>query len=72
MAIWALRAFQVGLSTPPYLVVNGDVWFIEESRERDRRRQMPWKHQNGGHFVSYLAYIIGAKFEWDHSNILVL
>ena len=29
-AIWALRAFQVGLSASPHLAENGDIWFIAE------------------------------------------
>ena len=31
--------------------------------------RVTWKRQNGRHFNSYLAYIIGAKFEQKHSNI---
>ena len=30
-AVWALYAFQVGLSDCPLLVENGDIWFIAES-----------------------------------------
>ena len=32
-------------------------------------RIMPWRHQNGCHFVSYLAHITGAKCEQNLSNI---
>ena len=32
-------------------------------------RVIPWQCQNGCHFVSYLAYIIDAKFEQHHFNI---
>ena len=29
-AIWALRAFQEGMSASPYLVKNEDIWFTTE------------------------------------------
>ena len=32
-------------------------------------RVIPWQHRNGCHFVSYLAYIIVAKFEQHHFNL---
>ena len=52
--------FLVGLSASSlYLLENRDDWFIAER---------VWD-QNGGLFVSYLAYITGAKFERHHSNL---
>ena len=32
-------------------------------------RVLPWQHLNGCHFVPYLIYITGAKFEYHHSNV---
>ena len=32
-------------------------------------RLLPWQHYRGYHFVSYLMYITGAKFEWHQWNI---
>ena len=60
-AIWVFRMFQVGLSASPDLIKNGDILFITE---RDWGREK--YHGNiiiGVIFVSYLAYIIGDKFE---------
>ena len=53
--------FQVGLSASRYLVENKDKGF---TAERDLG-----PIQNGCPFVSYLAYITGAKFEQHHSNL---
>ena len=43
--------------------------YLVYNREELRSRVKPWQRHNGCHFVSYLAYIIGAKFEQHHSNI---
>ena len=29
---------------------------------------LPWQHLNGHHFVPYLMYITGAKFEYHYSS----
>ena len=53
-------------SRTPYLVENGEIWFITQEVGT---RLMPWQRLNGCHFVSFVAYIIGAKFEQHHSYI---
>ena len=51
------------------LSLSGQKWrYLVHNREGLRPREIPWQHHNGCHFVSYLAYIIGAKFEQYHSN----
>ena len=48
--IWALRAFQVGLSA-----FTGRKWrYLFRSRKELGPRVIPWQGQNGCHFVSYL------------------
>ena len=44
-------------------------WYLVQSGKGLGPRVIPWQRQNGCHFVSYLAYIIGAKSEQRHSNI---
>ena len=52
------------------LSLSGQKWrYLLHNREGLGPRVIPWRYHNGCHFVSYRAYVIGAKFEQHHSNI---
>ena len=50
------------------LFLSGEKW--RDCRKGLGPRVKPKQCQNGCHFISYLAYITGAKFEQHHSNAI--
>ena len=49
---------------------SGQKWrYLVLGKQGLERRLLPWQHHRGYHFVSYLMYITGAKFEWHQWNI---
>ena len=50
--------------------LSGQKWkYLVHNRVGLGPRTKPWQRHNGCHFFSYLAYIIGAKFDHHHYNI---
>ena len=47
-------------------VANGDIWFFTERLEL---RLLPWQQYSRCHFVSFVMFITGAKFDDRCSNI---
>ena len=43
--------------------------YLLHCRKGLQTRLSPWQHLNVCHFVPYLMYITGAKFEYNYSNI---
>ena len=47
-------------------VANGDIWFFTERLEP---RLLPWQQYSRCHFVSFVMFIFGTKFEDNCSKI---
>ena len=60
--MWAPCLFRGRIPVPLKKVANGDIWFLTERLEP---RVLPWQQYSRCHFVSFVVYITGAKFE-DH------
>ena len=65
--MWAPCLFRGRPPVPLKKVANGNFWFFTE---RDwSPRVLPWQQYSKCHFVSFVMYITGAKFEDHCSNI---
>ena len=62
--MWEPCLFRGKPPVPLKKVVNGDIWFFTERLEP---RVLPWQQYSRCHFVSFVMYISGAKFE-DHCS----
>ena len=57
-------------SRAAWLSLSGRKWrFLVHNGEGLGPGVISWRHCNGRHFVSHMAYVIDAKFEQHHSNI---
>ena len=64
--IWEPCAFREKPSVPLWNVANEDICFF---RERDWNQEYCHGNNSGCHFVSFVMYFSGAKFEEHCSNI---
>ena len=65
--MWAPCLFRGRPPVPLKKVANGDIWFFH--RKRLELRMLPCQQYSRCHFVSFVMYITGAKFEDNCSNI---
>ena len=65
--MWAPCLVRGRPPVPLKKVANGDIWFFH--RKRLEPRVLPWQQYSRCHFVSFVMYITGAKFEDHCSNI---
>ena len=43
--------------------------YLIHAKEGLRSRVLPWQNRSRYHFASFLTFIAGDKFDWQHLNI---
>ena len=65
--IWEPCLFRARPSVALKMVGNGDIWFWQ--KETGAKKMLTWQWHHRCHFVSFVIYSSGAKFEDYCSNI---